>query len=109
MFAVQVSHKMIVSNLFQLERDVDFPPVAFGDLVDVADSDVILLEPELDGVADDFNFCANASLVMAADFMASRIKFGPSLRVDIRLISLDRRKISTFLAGVIPDSFAVRF
>ena len=53
MFSVQVSHKMIVSNLFQLERDVDFPPVAFGDLVDVADSDVILLEPELDGVADD--------------------------------------------------------
>ncbi len=32
MFAVQVSHKMIVSNLFQLERDVDFPPVALGDL-----------------------------------------------------------------------------
>ena len=53
MFAVQVSHKMIVSKLFQLERDVDFPSVAFGDLVDVADSDVILLEPELDGVADD--------------------------------------------------------
>ena len=53
MFSVQVSHKMIVSNLFQLERDVDFPSVAFGDLVDVADSDVILLEPELDGVADD--------------------------------------------------------
>lgn len=53
MFSVQVSHKMIVSNLFQLERDVDFPPVAFGDLVDVADSDVILLEPELDCVADD--------------------------------------------------------
>ena len=50
MFAVQVSHKMIVSNLFQLERDVDFPPIAFGDLVDVADSDVILLEPELDGL-----------------------------------------------------------
>ena len=44
---------MIVSNLFQLERDVDFPPVAFGDLVDVADSDVILLEPKLYGVADD--------------------------------------------------------
>ena len=43
MFAVQVSHKMIESNLFQLERDVDFPPVAFGDLVDVADSDVDLL------------------------------------------------------------------
>ncbi len=43
MFAVQVSHKMIVSNLFQLERDVDFPPIAFGDLVDVADSDVDLL------------------------------------------------------------------
>lgn len=43
MFAVQVSHKMIVSNLFQLERDVDFPPVAFGDLVDVADSEVDLL------------------------------------------------------------------
>ena len=39
--------------LFQLERNVDFPPVAFGDLVDVADSDVILLEPELDDVADD--------------------------------------------------------
>ena len=53
MFAVQVSHKMIESNLFQLERDDDFPPVAFGDLVDFADSDVILLEPELDGVADD--------------------------------------------------------
>ena len=53
MFAVQVSHKMIVSNLFQLERDVHFPPVAFGDLVDVADSDVILLEPKLYGVADD--------------------------------------------------------
>ena len=53
MFAVQVSHKMIVSNLFQLERDVDFPPVAFGDLVDVADSDVILLEPKLYGIADD--------------------------------------------------------
>ncbi len=53
MFAVQVSHKMIGSNLFQLERDVDFPPVAFGDLVDIADSDVILLEPELYGVADD--------------------------------------------------------
>ena len=53
MFAVQVSHKMIVSNLFQLERDVDFPPVALGDLVDVADSDVILLETKLDGVADD--------------------------------------------------------
>ena len=53
MFAVQVSHKMIVSNLFQLERDVDFPSVAFCDLVDVADSDIILLEPKLDGVADD--------------------------------------------------------
>ena len=35
MFSVQVSHKMIVSNLFQLERDV------------------ILLEPKLHGVADD--------------------------------------------------------
>ena len=43
MFAVQVSHKMIVSKLFQLERDVDFPSVAFGDLVDVADSEVDLL------------------------------------------------------------------
>ena len=53
MFAVQVSHKMIESNLFQLERDDDIPPVAFGDLVDVADSDVILLEPKLYGVADD--------------------------------------------------------
>ena len=53
MFSVQVSHKMIESNLFQLERDVDFPPVAFGDLVDVADRDVILLEPELYVVADD--------------------------------------------------------
>ena len=31
----------------------DIPPVAFGDLVDVADSDVILLEPKLYGVADD--------------------------------------------------------
>ena len=53
MFAVQVSHKMTESNLFQLERDVDFPPVALGDLVDVADRDVVLLEPELNGVADD--------------------------------------------------------
>ena len=53
MFAVQVSHKMIGSNLFQLERDVDFPPVALGNLVDAADRDVILLEPELYGVADD--------------------------------------------------------
>ncbi len=52
MFAVQVSHKMIVPNLFQLERDADLPPVAFGDLVDVADSDVILLEPKLYGIAD---------------------------------------------------------
>ena len=43
MFSVQVSHKMIESNLFQLERDDDFPPVAFGDLVDVADRDVDLL------------------------------------------------------------------
>ena len=43
MFAVQVSHKMIVSNLFQLERDAHFPPVSFGDLVDVADSDFDLL------------------------------------------------------------------
>ena len=39
--------------LFQLERNVDFPPVALGNLVDVAERDVILLEPELDGVADD--------------------------------------------------------
>ena len=53
MFSVQVSHKMIVSNLFQLERDDDFSPVAFGNLVDVAASDVILLEPRLYGVADD--------------------------------------------------------
>ena len=39
--------------LFQLERNVHFPPVALGDLVDVAERDVILLEPELDGVAND--------------------------------------------------------
>ena len=31
------------------------------------------------------------------------------MRVDIRLISLDMRKISTLLAGVIPDTFAVKF
>ncbi len=31
------------------------------------------------------------------------------MRVDIRLISLDSRKFSTFLAGVIPDTFAVKF
>lgn len=37
----------------QFECDVDFPPVAFGDLVDVADSDVVLLEPKLYSVADD--------------------------------------------------------
>ena len=83
MFAVQVSHKMIVMSSF--------------------------LKQSWTVLRMMFNFCANASLVMAADFMASRIKFGPSLRVDIRLISLDSRKISTFLAGVIPDSFAVRF
>ena len=83
MFAVQVSHKMIVMSSF--------------------------LNQSWTVLQMTFNFCANASLVMAADFMASRIKFGPSLRVDIRLISLDRHKISTFLAGVIPDSFAVRF
>ena len=44
---------MILSNLLQLERDVDFPSVALGDLIDVADRDVVLLEPELDSVADD--------------------------------------------------------
>ena len=38
-----------------------------------------------------------------------QINSGPSLRVGIRLISLDRRKISTFLTGVIPGTFAVRF
>lgn len=37
----------------QLERDVDFPSIVLGDLIDVADSDVVLLEPDLDGVADD--------------------------------------------------------
>lgn len=37
----------------QLERDVHFPPVTLGNLVDVADRDVVLLELELDGVADD--------------------------------------------------------
>ena len=42
--------------LFQLERNVDFPPVALGNLVDVTESDVVLLEPELDGVADDVKF-----------------------------------------------------
>lgn len=44
---------LLFSLRLQLERDVDFPPVAFGDLVDVADSDVILLEPKLYGIADD--------------------------------------------------------
>ncbi len=83
MFAVQVSHKMIVMSSF--------------------------LNQSWTVLRMTFNFCAKASLVMAADFMASRIKFVSSLRVNIRLISLDRRKISTFLAGVIPDSFAVRF
>ena len=39
--------------LFQLERNVHFPPVALGDRVDIADRDVVLLEPELDGVAND--------------------------------------------------------
>lgn len=49
--------RMFPNELFalrlQFERDVDFPPVALGDLVDVADRDVVLLEPEMDGVADD--------------------------------------------------------
>ena len=31
------------------------------------------------------------------------------MRVDIRLTRMDRRKISTFLAGVISDTFTVRF
>ena len=44
---------LLFSLRLQFERDVDFPPVALGDLVDVADSDVVLLEPERDGVADD--------------------------------------------------------
>lgn len=44
---------LLFSLRLQLERDVNFPPVALGDLVDVADRDVVLLEPELDGVADD--------------------------------------------------------
>lgn len=47
-------HQFLLFALrLQFECDIDFPPVAFGDLVDVADSDVILLEPKLYGVADD--------------------------------------------------------
>ena len=44
---------LLFSLRLQLERDVHFPPVDLGDLVDVADRDVVLFEPELDGVADD--------------------------------------------------------
>ena len=47
-----IPHLLFALRL-QLERDIDFPPVAFGNLVDVADCDVVLLEPELDGIADD--------------------------------------------------------
>lgn len=43
----------LFSLRLQLERDVDFPSIALGDLIDVTDRDVVLLEPELDGVADD--------------------------------------------------------
>ena len=45
--------ELLFSLLLQLERDVHFPPIPLGDFVDVADRDVVLLEPELDGVADD--------------------------------------------------------
>ena len=44
---------LLFSLRLQLERDVNFPPVTLSNLVDVAERDVILLEPELDGVADD--------------------------------------------------------
>ena len=44
---------LLFSLRLQLERDVDFPSVVLGDLVDVANRDVVLLEPELDSVADD--------------------------------------------------------
>lgn len=44
---------LLFSLRLQLERDVDFPSVVLGDLVDVADRDVVLLEPELDSVTDD--------------------------------------------------------
>ena len=48
--AAQPIHLLFI--LFQLEADVDFPPVALGDLVDVAERDVILLEPKLYGVGN---------------------------------------------------------
>ncbi len=51
--AVKYLPQLLFSLRLQLERDIDFPPVAFGDLIDVADRDVILLEPKLYGVADD--------------------------------------------------------
>ena len=44
---------LLFSLRLQLERDVDFPSVVLGDLVDVANRDVVLLEPELDSVTDD--------------------------------------------------------
>ena len=47
-----IPHLLFALRL-QLERDVDFPSIALGDLIDVTDRDVVLLEPELDGVADD--------------------------------------------------------
>lgn len=45
--------ELLFALRLQLERDVHFPPIALSDLVDVAERDVVLFEPELDGVADD--------------------------------------------------------
>ena len=42
----------MAQNDLQLERDVDLPPVCLCDLVDVAEGDVVLTEPQLDGVSD---------------------------------------------------------
>ena len=47
---------MFPNELFalRLQLNVMFTsPVTLGNLVDIADRDVVLLEPELDGVADD--------------------------------------------------------
>ena len=54
------------------------------------------------------NFTSNNYSIISKQFLTSN-KVRHFLRVDIRLISLDMCKISTLLAGVIPDTFAVRF
>ena len=47
-----VDAKTLLINRLQFERDVHLPPECLGNLVDVAEGNVVLPEPQLDGVAD---------------------------------------------------------